>query len=120
MVVVPVDPAQIEDAVLNLVINAIDAIEGNGYVRVRVARNDDTSTGEEEAIIEVSDNGRGISEADLSRIFNPFFTTRSGGTGLGLPAVRRILRAHGGSVEVQSTVGQGSTFTLRLPLNQNT
>jgi two-component system NtrC family sensor kinase len=72
---------------------------------------------EEEAIIEVSDNGRGISEENLSRIFNPFFTTTDGGTGLGLPAVRRIARAHGGRIEVRSTGGKGSTFTIHLPVN---
>jgi len=70
-----------------------------------------------EAIIAVTDTGRGIAEDDLERIFNPFFTRTSGGTGLGLPAVRRIVRAHGGRIEVTSTVGVGSTFTLRLPLN---
>ena len=71
----------------------------------------------EEAIVEVSDNGRGIREEDIARIFNPFFTTRPGGTGLGLPAVRRIARAHGGRVEVSSSPGAGSTFTIHLPLN---
>jgi signal transduction histidine kinase len=68
-----------------------------------------------EVIIEVKDNGRGIVEEDLSRIFSPFFSTNPNGAGLGLPAVRRIARAHGGQVEVTSTPGRGSTFTIRLP-----
>jgi PAS domain S-box-containing protein len=134
-IIIPIDPAQIEDAVLNLIINAIEAADGNGEVRIRVARsqraqNDRGEAGsprgqptwvggefEEEAIIEVSDNGCGIGEEDLTRIFNPFFTTRPGGTGLGLPAVRRIARVHGGRVEVNSSPGKGSTFTIYLPLN---
>lgn len=116
---ISIDPAQIEDAVLNLIINAIEAVDANGRVRIRVARlpNDSDRDFEDQVIVEVSDNGRGISEQDLTRIFNPFFTTRMGGTGLGLPAVRRIARAHGGRVDVDSTIGKGSTFTIRLPLN---
>lgn len=118
-VIAYVDAAQIEDALLNLIINAIDAIEGKGDVKIRVAgSNNFSDEADEEAIIEVTDNGRGISESDLGRIFSPFFTTTTGGTGLGLPAVRRIARAHGGSVEVKSSVGKGSTFTVRLPLNR--
>jgi two-component system, cell cycle sensor histidine kinase and response regulator CckA len=116
-VVVAIDAAQIEDAALNLIMNAIDATEGTGEVKVRVSTGQDTAD-REDAVIEVSDNGRGISEEDLTRIFNPFFTTRREGTGLGLPAVRRIARAHGGDVEVKSRLGQGSTFSLRLPLGQ--
>ena len=118
-ITIPIDPAQIEDAVLNLIINAIEAADGDGQVKIRVARaqNDRAAEFEDEAVVEVSDNGRGISEEDLTRIFNPFFTTRPGGTGLGLPAVRRIARAHGGRVEVSSSPGKGSTFTIRLPLN---
>jgi PAS domain S-box-containing protein len=112
------DAAQIEDAVLNLIINAIEAIEGEGKVAVSIRRAESESEAEfdEEAVIEISDNGAGISEEDLTRIFNPFFTTTKGGTGLGLPAVRRIVRAHGGRVEAKSTVGEGSTFTIYLPL----
>ena len=113
-----IDAAQIEDALLNLIINAIEAIEGEGQVTVSIRRAESESEAEfdEDAVIEVSDNGRGINEEDLAVIFHPFFTTTKGGTGLGLPAVRRIARAHGGRVEAKSTVGEGSTFTIYLPL----
>jgi PAS domain S-box-containing protein len=119
-IIIAIDPAQIEDAVLNLIINAIEAVGDDGTVKIQVARstNERSEEFEEEAIVEVSDNGRGISEEDLARIFNPFFTTRTSGTGLGLPAVRRIARAHGGRVEVNSTVGEGSTFSLHLPIGR--
>jgi two-component system, cell cycle sensor histidine kinase and response regulator CckA len=113
-----VDAAQIEDSVLNLIINAIEATDGTGYVTVRVSRlPDEVAEANDQVAIEVADKGRGISEENLARIFNPFFTTRSGGTGLGLPAVRRIVRAHGGRVEVKSVLGEGSTFTIYLPLH---
>ncbi len=117
--VLSADAAQIEDAVLNLIINAIEAIEDQGHVTVRIRRVENRSEEEsiDEAVIEVSDDGRGINEEDLARIFNPFFTTTQGGTGLGLPAVRRIARLHGGRVEVQSSLGEGSTFILHLPIN---
>lgn len=117
-IAIAVDPAQIEDAVLNLIINAIEAFDSNGQVTIRVAlsQNESADEFEEQAIVEVADNGRGISNEDIARIFNPFFTTRPTGTGLGLPAVRRIARAHGGTVDVRSTPGKGSTFTIRLPL----
>ena len=119
-VIVPMDSAQIEDAVLNLIINAIEASDTGGRVTVRVARvdNEHLNQREVEAIVEVSDTGLGIKEEDLSRIFNPFFTTRETGTGLGLPAVRRIVRLHGGRVEVRSVAGEGSTFTIHLPLTR--
>jgi PAS domain S-box-containing protein len=113
------DAAQVEDAVLNLIINSLEAIEVEGEIKVSIRRteSDDEAATEEEAVIEVSDNGRGISEEDIARIFNPFFTTREGGTGLGLPAVRRISRAHGGRVEVDSSPGKGSSFRIFLPLD---
>ena len=119
-IVLSADAAQIEDAVLNLIINAIEASEGDGQVRVsiRLAENTTDEEFQDEAVIEVSDNGRGINEEDLVRIFNPFFTKTEGGTGLGLPAVRRIARLHGGRIEVKSVPGEGSTFTLHLPLTR--
>ena len=112
-----IDPGQIEDAVLNLIINAIDAVDGKGSIRIRVfrAQSDDLEA-IEEAVVQVADDGRGISEEDLTKVFNPFFTSRRGGTGLGLPAVKRIARLHGGRVDVNSSVGQGSVFTIHLPV----
>jgi len=112
-----IDPAQIEDAILNLIINAIEASKGDGQVMVRVFRSQGDETGEtDEATIEVSDQGSGISQENLANIFNPFFTTRRSGTGLGLPAVRRIVHAHGGRIEVNSIPGEGSTFSIHLPI----
>ncbi len=110
----PHDAAQIEDAVLNLIINGIEAIgENKGRVIVRLKKAQ--ADGRGEILIEVEDTGRGIPEPELPKIFSPFFTTTENGTGLGLAAVRRIARAHGGNCEVCSTVGHGSTFTIRLP-----
>ncbi len=109
------DAPQMEDAILNLIINAIEAIEEKGRITIKI-KQQETEDGAE-AVIEVSDTGQGITEENLSRIFNPFFTTTKGGTGLGLPAVRRIARAHRGGVEAISTPGQGSTFSIHLPLD---
>src|SRR2546421_9537830 len=116
--VVHADAAQIEDAVLNLIINAIEAIEEEGRITVRI-RQEETEDRGEEAIIEVTDTGHGISEENLSRIFNMFFTTTKGGTGLGLPAVRRIARAHGGRGEASSTGSVGLAFRIHLPLGED-
>src|SRR5262249_44385714 len=115
LVVMKIDEAQIEAAVHGLLTNAIEAIDGDGAVAVRLSECDiDDGTGKE-VVIEVEDNGRGVPEEDLSRIFSPFFSTNPNGSGLGLPAVRRVARAHGGRVEVTSAPGRGSTFTIRLP-----
>ena len=110
-VALSIDSARIEDAVLNLVLNAVEAVDGEGRVDVRVRTDDDRH----EAVVEIADTGRGIADTDFERIFEPFYTTRSSGTGLGLSATRRIVRAHGGRVEVKSELGHGSTFAIRLP-----
>lgn len=107
--VMHIDVTQIEDALGHLIINAIEAVEGHGEIIVNLQDQPD------EIIIEVKDNGRGINEEDLFRIFSPFFTTQERGLGLGLPTVRRIARAHGGQVEVKSQAGKGTSFLLRLP-----
>ncbi|HEY8460351.1 MAG TPA: ATP-binding protein, partial [Blastocatellia bacterium] len=95
-VVMKIDPAQIEVAVHGLLTNAIEAIDGDGAVVVRLSECDREGGAGREVVIEVEDNGRGIPEEDLSRIFSPFFSTSPNGAGLGLPAVKRIARAHGG------------------------
>ncbi len=114
-IVMSIDAAQIEDAVHGLLTNAIEAIDSYGAVIVRLGESDNEAGTGREVVIEVKDNGRGIREEDLSRIFSPFFSTNSNSAGLGLPAVKRVARAHGGRVEVDSTPGQGSIFTIRLP-----
>jgi len=114
-IVMKIDAAQIEDATHGLLTNAIEAIEGDGNVIVRLSEGAREDRAGREVVIEVEDNGRGIPEEDLSRIFSPFFSTNPNGAGLGLPAVRRVARAHGGRVEAASTPGRGSTFTIRLP-----
>jgi PAS domain S-box-containing protein len=114
-IVLNIDAAQIEDATHGLLTNAIEAIDGDGSVVVRLSEFDRDNGAGREVVIEVEDNGRGIPEGDLSRIFSPFFSTNPNGAGLGLPAVRRVARAHGGRVEAASTPGRGSTFTIRLP-----
>jgi len=103
------DSDQIHQVVLNLLINAVQAIEGNGYITVRIASRDDC------AIIAVTDTGRGMSEQQLSQIFRPFYTTKGNGTGLGLSLVRRIIDEHHGQINVTSEPGKGSTFEVELP-----
>jgi signal transduction histidine kinase len=114
-IVMKIDAAQIEDAVHGLLTNAIEAIDGHESVTVRLNECDKEDGTGREVVIEVKDNGRGIFEEDLARIFSPFFSTNPTSAGLGLPAVRRVARAHGGRVEVVSALGQGSTFAIRLP-----
>src|SRR5215510_6010184 len=114
-IVMNIDAAQIEDATHGLLTNAIEAIDGDGAVVVRLCEGDREGAAGREVVIEVEDNGRGIGEEDLSRIFSPFFSTNPNGAGLGLPAVRRVARAHGGWVDAASAPGRGSTFTIRLP-----
>jgi len=108
------DAPQIQQVVINLVLNAAEALAGrtNGRVAVR--------TGEisEGVFVEVEDNGEGISPAILTKIFDPFFTTKEEGkgVGLGLAVVYGIVKAHGGEVEVSSTQNVGTVFRVTLPL----
>lgn len=105
--------AHINQVVLNLVVNAIDAIRGSGTVTVRTRQ-----SREGEVVIEVEDTGDGIAPEVIEKIFEPFFTTKEvgKGTGLGLSISYGIARAHGGRLEVSSAVGCGSTFRLALPV----
>lgn len=109
------DPARIEDAVLNLVLNAIESIEKNGSVTVRLSKRD-KSHDKSEALIEVIDTGCGIPIENRRRIFEPLFTTKCDGTGLGLLAVRRTAAAYHGRLTFKTRIGRGSRFVLALPL----
>ncbi len=111
---VSVDARQLRQALLNLFHNAVQAMPGGGLVRIHasVVERDGKSL----AAIEVADSGPGIEGDVRDRIFQPFFTTKATGTGLGLAVVRRIAEAHGGSVEARNGEQVGAVFTLFLPL----
>lgn len=113
--ILPLDSARLEDAVLNLVLNAIEAIDGDGRVTVCLRRHR-FANGEVAAVIEVTDTGCGVPREIRRRIFEPLFTTKSGGTGLGLAAVRRVAAAYHGRVTFKTRIDRGSTFVLALPI----
>jgi two-component system NtrC family sensor kinase len=104
------DPNQINQVLLNLLLNAIQSMDKPGTIRVALQLDDDA------LLITVSDEGKGIPPENLANIFRPFFTTKGHGTGLGLSLARRIVEAHGGTIDVTSVVGQGTQFLIRLPV----
>ncbi len=106
------DADRIERVLANLVNNAWEAIEGEGRVEISVRRAAEERPG---VVIAVSDNGCGIEPENLNKIFKPFFTTKTTGTGLGLAVIRRIVEEHGGRIEVDSRPGQGTNFQIYLP-----
>ncbi|MBI4913253.1 MAG: HAMP domain-containing protein [Acidobacteria bacterium] len=113
---VPADGNQVQQVLVNLLLNAADAIGPSGGT-IRVSSR--TAEGDRFAELAVHDNGPGISEENLPRVFEPFFTTKgSHGTGLGLAVSWGILEHHGGRLEVESPPGEGTCFTLRLPLDE--
>lgn len=107
--VIPVDLARLRRAMLNLLDNAVDASPRDAAVTLRVRSDSECVR------LSVEDRGRGIPADTLSRVFDPFFTTRPDGTGLGLAIARNVVRAHGGQVEVASEPERGTTFTVTLP-----
>lgn len=127
-----VDPKLIKQALLNLLLNATQAMSAhrppssgmsgapallpgsNGELLLRTEADRDPD-GRRVIRIHVADTGPGISDEVLSRVFQPYFTTRSGGSGLGLPTARRLVEAHGGRIEVRSEGGKGTDFSVVLP-----
>lgn len=110
-----VDPVQLERVIANVVQNAYQALQGPGNVRIAI-RSEPTSDARDAWIeITVTDDGPGMDEATLDRAFVPFFTTREGGTGLGLALCERVLRAQGGSIELRSRPGEGTVVQIRIP-----
>jgi signal transduction histidine kinase len=106
------DPAQLRQAILNVLLNSIEAMPGPGTIAVSTARENGSLA------VVIADSGPGIPRRDLQRVFDPFYTTKPGGTGLGLSVVHTILREHGGRVRVRSQVGKGTEVRLLLPLLQ--
>ncbi|MBI5100719.1 MAG: PAS domain S-box protein [Nitrospirae bacterium] len=107
-----VDINRVQEALMNIVSNAIQSLPGPGAIYIK------TYTREKYAVVEVRDTGRGIDETHLSSIFNPFFTTKASGTGLGLAITHRIIQEHNGMIEVESEPGQGSVFKVYIPIKE--
>lgn len=105
-----IDPLWLRNAILNLIKNAAEAVGTDGEI-VLSAKMDENNL-----CIQICDTGCGIPEESLSTIFMPMFTSKSNGTGLGLPISKLIVEAHGGSLNCSSVVGEGSTFTILLPI----
>ena len=109
---------QLRQVFLNLLLNAQQSIEGAGTIRIATSVYDQAI--QPTISVQISDTGRGIPEPDQARIFEPFFSTRTKGTGLGLWVTQDIVRHHGGRIEVSSAEGQGTTFNIILPVDSPT
>jgi signal transduction histidine kinase len=109
---VEADRRRLKEALINLVSNALEATPRGGRVAVIVAPADEGAT------LDVVDSGAGISEADMAKLGQSYFTTREGGTGLGFVLAKSAVSQHGGTLEVSSKVGVGTTIRVRLPEKQ--
>jgi two-component system sensor histidine kinase HydH len=109
---VDVDPDRLAQALLNLYVNALQAMDRGGSLEIRAQ-----TEAEGTFSIEIADNGQGLAVEDQAKVFDPYFTTKSKGTGLGLAIVHKIVEAHGGSIQFSSSE-QGTTFRLVLPVKQ--
>ena len=107
-----IDSNLIKQALLNLMINAVDAMDEGGELIINVSSTKSNGT------IEVIDTGAGIDPAELPRVFGVYYSTKSGGSGLGLPTTRRIVHEHGGTIRADSEPGKGTRFTIALPLDR--
>jgi two-component system sensor histidine kinase HydH len=103
------DRDMFKQALLNLLLNAQQAMPAGGEITL-LARNEPKGV-----LFELIDTGRGMAPEVLAQAFRPFYSTRSGGSGLGLPTTRKIIEAHGGAIDVQSELGHGTKFTIHLP-----
>ena len=111
------DPEQLKEVLVNLIVNACEAMEGGGNITIR----EDAPViprASQVVRIQVTDDGPGIPEELQENILQPFFTTKDEGTGLGLSIAVRILEEHGGFLDVLSVEGEGTTFTIILPLGE--
>jgi signal transduction histidine kinase len=110
--VLQADPDQLEQVFINLFLNASDAMDGRGEIKVSIRASDDA------VVAVVTDTGKGMPKDALDKIFEPFFTTKDKGTGLGLAIVFNIIKKHHGEITVASEEGKGTMFTITLPVRQ--
>lgn len=108
------DPERMRQVFLNILLNAVQAMPSGGSVEVRVRRA--ASPDEERAVVEIEDSGPGIPPERMHDLFDPFYSTKPGGTGLGLPISHRIVTDHGGTIRVASPPGSGAVFIVSLPM----
>ena len=108
------DPEQLKEVLVNLVVNACEAMAGGGNLIIAEEAGEDTDLGRV-AVLRVTDTGPGIPEAIQGQVFQPFFSTKEEGTGLGLSIAHRIVKDHGGRIDLLSAEGQGTTFIITLP-----
>jgi signal transduction histidine kinase len=106
-----VDPKYLKQALLNVIKNAMQAIGSGGEIRIVTEESPDG-----DVLIRIMDNGEGIPEAIMGKIFEPYFTTRRSGTGLGLVIVYKIIKELGGEIKVKSKEGEGTVFSIKLPV----
>lgn len=104
------DKIKLEEVILNLLRNAKEAIDNTGMIKLSANRSDKT------LIIQVQDDGCGIPLEQINTIFDPFVTYKPNGTGLGLAISKKIIEAHNGTIDVESEIGKGSSFTLQFPI----
>jgi signal transduction histidine kinase len=108
----PIDSTQIQQVLVNLIKNAMQAMTRDGTLTLQ------TGEGADGVWVSVGDSGGGIPQEQINRIFEPFYTTKKKGSGLGLMIVQRIVRGHGGTIELESQTGRGTVFRIRLPLHE--
>ena len=109
------DAEKLRRVLINLLANALDALEGAGVQKPRIEVTAGENLAGTECWVRVRDNGPGIAPESLSKIFSPFYTSKERGTGLGLAISKKLVDAHGGSIEAQSTPGAGAEFTVAIP-----
>jgi PAS domain S-box-containing protein len=113
---ITVDKNLLKQALLNIILNAYHASKENGVICITTSVEVNAQKNERQLRIDISDSGEGISEENQKKIFQPFFSTKVKGIGLGLPITEQIIREHGGMIYFQSKLNEGTTFTIWLPL----
>ncbi|HWU37016.1 MAG TPA: ATP-binding protein, partial [Candidatus Acidoferrum sp.] len=110
------DPKQLTQVFLNLLLNAVEAMPDGGDLTIRSSLARSQESGREFLRVVIQDTGQGIAEKDRPYLFDPFFTRKPGGTGMGLAIVYSIVQKHNGRIEVESEPGKGASFILSLPI----